>query len=309
MRRIAIIDLGTNTFNLLIVELSPAAPPAIIFKTKMPVKLGRGGINKGLIAEDAFQRGLAALATYKEKIAEYNVEEIYPIATSAIRSADNGVDFVNEVFKSLQMNIDVISGDREAGLIYLGVRRALSLGDGLSLIMDIGVGSTEFIIANQEHIVWKKSFNLGVARILDKFELTDPLSETNITELREFFTAELMEMFAKAEEYKIHSLVGSSGSFESLAEIIQHAHNNRKTHAGLTEYEFDLRQLKNTTLNLLQSSKADRENLKGLVDFRVDTIVLASIFIDLVVEKLNISNLRLSTYSLREGVMAMLSTQ
>ena len=309
MRRIAIIDLGTNTFNLLIVDLYPTSIPDIIYKTKIPVKLGRGGINKGIIAEDAFQRGLAALTTYKEKIAEYDVEDIYPMATSAIRSADNSVDFVNEVFKSLQMKIDVISGDREAGLIYQGVKQALNLGEAHSLIMDIGGGSTEFIIGNQEQILWKRSFNLGVARILDKFYLSDPLTETNIEELREFFSAELAEMFAKAEEYKIDALVGSSGSFESLAEIIQHTNNERESNAGLTEYTFDLEQLKNTHQNLLNSTVAERKNLKGLVDFRIETIVLASIFIDLVVEKLNISNLRLSTYSLREGVMTELGKQ
>ncbi|PCH94992.1 MAG: phosphatase [Bacteroidetes bacterium] len=307
MKRIAIIDLGTNTFNLLIVDLSPTSLPDIIFKTKMPVKLGRGGINKGVIAEDAFQRGLDALAIYKKKIEEYDVESTYPIATSAIRSANNGVDFVNEVSKTFQMNINVITGNREAELIYLGVRRALSLGEGLSLIMDIGGGSTEFIIANQDQTIWKKSFNLGVARIMDKFQLSDPLSELHIADLREYFTDELEEMFSKAEEYKIDLLIGSSGSFESLAEIIQYANNDRQNYVGLTEYQFDLVQLKNTHSNLLKSSKAERENLKGLVDFRVETIVIASIFIDLIVEKLEIGNLRLSTYSLREGVMSELA--
>ena len=116
-------------------------------------------------------------------------------------------------------------------------------------------------------------------------------------------------MIDKASEYKIDSLVGSSGSFESLAEIIQHKNNERQNNTGLTEYKFDLAQLKNTYLILLKSAVADRKNLKGLVDFRVETIVLASIFIDLVIEKLNISNLRLSTYSLREGVMSELVKQ
>ena len=309
MKTVAIIDLGTNTFNLLIVELPPTDPPDIIFKTKMPVKLGLGGINEGTISDAAFQRGLSALGTYKEKIAEYDVEEIYPLATAAIRSANNGVDFVNEVLKSLQMKIDVISGDREAELIYEGVKQALDLGDEYSLIMDIGGGSTEFIIGNQHEILWKKSFNLGVARILDKFQLSDPLSEVNVEDLREFLMMEIQEMFGKAEEYKIDSLVGSSGSFESLAEIIQHINKERKSYVGRTEFQFDLEQLKSMHRELLKSSVSERKNLKGLVDFRLDTIVLASIFIDLVIEKLNISNLRLSTYSLREGVMSELAKQ
>ena len=140
----AIIDLGTNTFNLLIVEGDQT-----LFKTKIAVKLGEGGITNNFIAEEPYRRGLAALKKHIETIKHYKVERTLAFATSAIRSATNGAVFVKEVKKKLGLNIEVIDGNKEAELIYLGVQQALDLGQENNLIMDIGGGSTEFIICNK----------------------------------------------------------------------------------------------------------------------------------------------------------------
>jgi len=294
--RIAIIDLGTNTFNLLIAEKSQNDFD-IVYKTKIPAKLGAGGMANNVIAPNAFERGIAALKSYKAKTEAYNVDEIYAFATSAVRSSTNGKGFVKSAWQETGIEIDVISGDREAELIYFGIKRALDIGRHPALIMDIGGGSTEFIIADKNGILWKQSFDLGVTRLLETLSPSDPIKTEEISTLQEFLNKELAPLFNACEEYSISELIGSSGSFESLAEMIG---ANLK---GTTEYEFQLDMLSNLHQQILNSSRAQRLNMKGLVDFRVETIVMASIFIQFILNRLKLINLRLSTYSLREGVL------
>ncbi|MCE9538076.1 MAG: phosphatase, partial [Bacteroidetes bacterium] len=169
MNRIAVIDLGTNTFNLLIVEVSSDKTYELVFQTKISVKLGEGGINKGFIAPLPFNRGIDALKVHKQTIEKYNVGKVYAIATSAIRGASNGAEFVAKANEECNIDVQVISGDKEAETIYYGVRDAVKMSDEVSLIIDIGGGSTEFIIANKHQIFWKQSFLLGVARLLEMF--------------------------------------------------------------------------------------------------------------------------------------------
>ncbi|MCC6837593.1 MAG: phosphatase, partial [Bacteroidia bacterium] len=167
--RIAIIDLGTNTFNILIVDVDGNQNIKQLFQTKIPVKLGEGGINQGFIAPIPFQRGMDALIQYQLIIEEYGVDNTFAFATSAIRSARNGTDFVNIAKEKTGIEVQVISGDKEAELIYYGVRSAVNMTNDTSLIIDIGGGSTEFIIANKDQIFWKQSFLLGAARLLEIF--------------------------------------------------------------------------------------------------------------------------------------------
>ena len=162
--RVAIIDLGTNTFNLLICDKKDESDK-IIFKNKISVKLGEGGIDKGIIADAPYQRGIKALEDHLNTIKKYEVDKHRAFATSAIRSTKNGSDFVREVFEKLALKIEVIDGDKEAELIYQGVKKAILFDLDYKLIMDIGGGSTEFIIANAKGVRWKKSYLLGVSRL------------------------------------------------------------------------------------------------------------------------------------------------
>ena len=140
--RVAIIDLGTNTFNLLICDKKGESQKTI-FKNKIAVKLGEGGIDKGIIDQAPYQRGIKALEDHLNTIKEYDVDKVRAFATSAIRSTKNGADFVSEVFEKLALKIEVIDGDKEAELIYQGVRKAIQFDLDYKLIMDIGGGSTE----------------------------------------------------------------------------------------------------------------------------------------------------------------------
>ena len=155
--RIAILDLGTNTFHLLIASLSDRHFE-IIVKEKIPVKIGEGGINRAVISRGAKVRALSAVEKFKKIIEENAASEVMAFATSAIRSASNGTELLNDIYNATGIKAKIINGNQEAQYIFNGVRQAVDLGDTISLIMDIGGGSVEFIIGNVHTLLWKRSF-------------------------------------------------------------------------------------------------------------------------------------------------------
>jgi exopolyphosphatase/guanosine-5'-triphosphate,3'-diphosphate pyrophosphatase len=254
-KRIAVMDLGTNTFHLLIAE-GPADNFTTIFKTTEAVKLGEGGINKGTIQPGAFARGLAAMQRFQDQILEHKVTAVKAIATSAIRSAANGQDFIDQVEKTTGIQIELINGEQEAGYIYKGIDANGCLTDDNALIIDIGGGSVEFIIANSDEVLWKKSFEIGAARLMDKFHQTDPIPVASIKELTRYLDTTLIELFGAALKYKPKTLIGSSGAFESFAEIIE-LKKGRKFNIEQTKvYEFDTDDLLDVIELLIKSTHA-----------------------------------------------------
>lgn len=301
--RIAIIDLGTNTFNLFIAEIISNGSYKKIYKSKISVKLGEGGINRNFIEEKPFKRGIRALKKHNATIQEHRVEKIIAFATSGIRSATNGEEFVQQAQKKTGIHITVISGDREAELIYYGVRSAVTMTDKLSLIVDIGGGSTEFIIANAEKIFWKQSFLLGAARILEKFNPHDPILENEIKEIENYLERELAPLFDAVKKFPVVELLGSSGSFDSLAEMISYRFHAIEDLKGKTEYTFHLPDCYEMYNVIIKSSVEERNRMDGLVKMRVDMIVVSAIFVNFIIQKLHITKFRLSRYSLKEGVL------
>lgn len=304
--RISIIDLGTNTFNLLIADISADRKFTIVYNTKVPVKLGEDGINKNFIAPPAFERGLNALKKYSQLIAEYKSEKNYSFATSAIREATNGKEFVQKVKELFNIDVQIISGDREAELIYYGVKKAAQLTDEKSLIIDIGGGSVEFIIADKNEIFWKQSFLLGASRLLEKFYPSDPIEEDEVAAIKQYLREELKPLSIALKKYPVLELIGSSGSFESLADMIAHRFYDIKILDDKTEYDFNLDDCNMIYEELMKSTKQERLKMKGLIEMRVDMIVVSSIIVHFVITEFEISKMRLSTYALKEGVISEL---
>ena len=298
----AIIDLGTNTFNLLIVEENTT-----LFKTKIAVKLGEGGITKGYIAEAPFQRGFEALKKHLQTIEKYQVDRTLAFATSAIRSTRNGVDFVAKVKTELGLHIEVIDGNKEAELIYLGVKQALDLGDSNKLIIDIGGGSTEFIICNKKEIFWKQSFQLGAARLLERFQPQDPVTSTEVKSIEGYLEDALTTLWTALQIFPCDTLVGSSGSFDTLANVIVHQFYDISILKGKTAFDFKLSDYYWLHEYFLKSNLEKRLKTPGMVRMRADMIVISSIFINYILKRKKIISMKLSTYALKEGIMKTLS--
>lgn len=300
----AVIDLGTNTFNLLIAERMPDSTFKKIFNTKIAVKLGEGTINSGYIADVPFQRGINALKQFQQYLLDHDVEHTYAFATSAIRSAHNGHEFVTQAKKVAGVSIFVIDGNEEADLIYYGNRMAVKMNNSISLIMDIGGGSTEFILADEHTVFWKKSFLLGAARLLERFKLSDPITVDESVDFNAYLKHELAHLFEAVKHYKPTELIGSSGAFDSVVDMIAGEFSTEALNDNHTEYCIDLNHYAFISKKIKESTIKERYHITGLIDMRVDMIVISILLIDFILKELHLHKMRVSTFSLKEGVIS-----
>lgn len=300
--KIAVIDLGTNTFNLLIVEKDNKGGYKKLSSNRIPVKLGEGTINKGFIAEIPFNRGISALKEYSKIIQEQKIEKVVALATSAIRTAENGQDFVARAKQEAGIDVEVIDGNREAELIYFGNRKAVKMNGDLSLIMDIGGGSTEFIIADKDKIIWKQSFLLGAARLLELIKPSNPITKEEIKKLNDYFDTQLIPLKQACEKNKPFELIGSSGAFDSVVDMMAGEYST-ETLSDKTEYEIDLDKYFPLSEKVIASTYEQRLKIKGLIEMRADMIVISCLFLNYILKNYGLKKLRVSTYSLKEGVI------
>ncbi|WP_131536903.1 Ppx/GppA phosphatase family protein [Pedobacter nototheniae] len=299
--RTAAIDLGTNTFHLIIAE-KENNELKIIYKTNAPVRLGEGRLNDNLIIDAAFKRGVNQLKIYSETLKEYGVTKFKTTGTSAIRSASNGKDFVEAVKMETGIDIEVISGEEEATFIFEGVKASGAI-KGTSLIMDIGGGSTEFIICNNEGLLWKKSYNIGAARLMQRFFHSDPLSKADESLILEHLEETMEGLKQVCKEYKPTTLIGSAGAFETFAGILHPELNTKEIKSASINFNA----YQELAASFLKSTHAERENMEGLIPLRVDMIVMAALLTNYVLNFTEIKTIKLSTYDLKMGVLASLN--
>ena len=263
----------------------------------------RGSINQGFISDIPFNRGINALKQYAQIISEYKVDTVKAMATSAIRSASNGTDFVRTAKQETGIVIEVIDGNREAELIYYGNREAVKMNHQNSLIMDIGGGSTEFIIGNSTTIVWKQSYLLGAARLMELIQPSDPINATEIKNLYKYLDKELITLKEAIKKYPVAELVGSSGAFDSIVEMMAGAYNTPGITESQTEYPIRLEQYLPFSETVIKAPYSERLKIKGLIEMRVDMITISCLFVNYILKEFDLNQLRVSTYSLKEGVI------
>lgn len=306
--RIAIIDMGTNTFHLLLAEASENGYH-ITYRDRLAVKIGKGGINQGTITNEGVNRALLAMQSFRNIIDDHGgASEIYAFGTSALRNASNKEEVKRKIRELTGIEIHIISGDEEANYIYEGVRAALGLGEESSLIMDIGGGSVEFIIGNHNRILWKQSLEIGAQRLLEQFQKNDPISAGEISNLDNYFQTALEPVFKALEQYPAHILVGSSGSFDTLSDIFCARHEISKAPEEI-ETPLSLEGFYEIYDELIHKNRQERMEIPGMTEMRVDMIVVASCLIRFLIEQYTFNRIRVSTYSLKEGVLASLIHQ
>jgi exopolyphosphatase / guanosine-5'-triphosphate,3'-diphosphate pyrophosphatase len=302
MSKIAIIDMGTNTFHLLVAECESSAC-RIVSSTHEAVKIGMAGINEGLINESACDRAVAAMQKFRRVIDENGVSETYAFGTSALRNARNGAALAKKIESITGIAVQVISGDEEADLIFAGIKAALDLGKKVSLVMDIGAGSVEFIMGNKDQVFWKQSFEIGGQRLLEKFQKHDPITRDEISALDSFFQDILQPLLVAFRRFDPRILIGSSGTFDTLSEIFcirqQIPYNPKSPRTALSMSAFY-----EIYDELITKDREQRMNIPGMIALRVDMIVVACCLIRFVLDQQSFDGIRVSTYSLKEGALA-----
>jgi exopolyphosphatase/guanosine-5'-triphosphate,3'-diphosphate pyrophosphatase len=302
-KRVAILDLGTNTFHLKVIEHDGAALHEL-YATKVFVKLAENGIEH--IGEEPFERALEVLHVYKNEIDEFHVDETICMATAALRNADNSQAFMNRVERETGIQIQIISGDREAELIHKGVAQAIELPGQPVLIMDIGGGSVEFILATSEDMLWRQSFPIGAAVMRNHFHKTEPITPEETLALQMWLSEQLAPLFKEIGAHSINVLIGASGAFESISEMIACEFLSPDHLDGKISFPIDVDKYTMMRDRILSATLEERLEFKGLVPMRAEMIVVAVLLIDLVIRKVGIKEMHMSAYALKEGVASEL---
>ena len=300
MDRYAVIDIGTNTCNLLIANILPDGSFETVYDRKLPVKLGRGGIHKEILLPEAIERGISALQSHSDTILEYGAGKVKVVGTSALRGAANRDEFLEKVRRLLGLEIEIIDGELEAMLIFKGVHLSLPDPIGKYLIVDIGGGSIEFILAEDNTITWKKSFNIGIARALETIPLSDPVTPAEIQAYEQWFDMHLQELWGICKIHQPQILVGCSGAFDTFMDIYEKKAPDLKIRKVS---QFPLEAYWQIHKRLIQSDHQSRSKMQGMDKMRVEMIVIASVFTNFILRRLQIQTLLHTHNALKEGVM------
>ncbi|PKR82319.1 hypothetical protein CW751_03015 [Brumimicrobium salinarum] len=294
----AVIDLGTNTFGLIVFEIHGSGFK-VLLTDKSFVDLGKGGINSNYIADEAMERAIFALDHFIDSCRAY---EVYPnmiraFGTSALRDAKNGQVLLKHMKTYHQLDIQLINGVQEANLVYEGVRAIHDFSEDSSCIMDIGGGSTEFTVTKCHKIVDQKSFNIGISRIIQLFELSDPLCSNDIKRIKLFLEVQTKDYF---KTLKVDELIGAAGSFETYFLLLNKtsAYDNYKTHL------LPLDELNKMLDYLIFSTREERNNDYWIADYRKDMINVAAYKTKWILDQIGASACCFSPAGIKEGVIA-----
>ncbi len=294
-RRFAVVDLGTNTFHLLIAEPLPGGGFRELFRQRRYVKLAEDGIAE--IGPEPFRRGLEAMQVFQKIITEQQATSVRAFGTAALRTAANGPAFIEQVRALTRIEVDLIDGRREAGLIHKGVSQVVPLSERTDLIMDIGGGSVEFILADRHDVHWSESFPVGVAVLFKEFHRHEPIRDHEIAALEAFLRNTLQPLAEVLSRRPAHRLVGASGTFDVLEQVL----GNRQVHPFYSRIATE--RLEPVYRELVGATLEERLAMPHVPDVRADMITVAMILIDVVVKMTGVRELAVSGYAMKEGML------
>ncbi|KGF72106.1 exopolyphosphatase [Neosynechococcus sphagnicola sy1] len=306
-RIFAAIDIGTNSIHMVVAHIQPSLPGfTIIDREKTTVRLGDRDKHTGNLKKDAMERALVALKRCQEIARTLNAEQTVAVATSAVREAPNGRDFLQQVAEKLGLHVDLISGPEEARRIYLGVLSGMDFNNQPHIVIDIGGGSTELILGDGHEPQCLTSTKVGAVRLTSELVTTDPIS-TNEFQYMQAYVRGMLER--SVEEIRSHlqpgilpRLVGTSGTVEALATL--HAREKLGiVPTPLQGYPISLKDLREVINRLRKLSCAERLALPGMSDRRADIIVAGAVILQEAMTLLGLESLTLCERALREGVV------
>ncbi|MDI3462993.1 MAG: Exopolyphosphatase [Nitrospira sp.] len=302
MSKLAVIDIGTNSIHMVLAEILPDAGFKILDRFKDMTRLGNGVFSTRRLSEEAMTRALDVLKTLVTLARNKGFDRIIAVATSAVREAQNGGDFVAFIMEQTGLRVRVISGTEEARLIFLGVKHSIALPDGPTLVVDIGGGSVELIVGNREGLIHGKSLKLGAIRLAEQFLPKAPPSESMLYALNDAVLTHLRDALGSFKMKKFHSLVATSGMAGNLGEV---AHL-RQTGRPLPQHNLatvSLKDVRSLETELARSSVKARLAIPGLDPKRVDTLLPTAVILRRLLELSDLSEITLCDKAIREGVI------
>ena len=305
-RRIAAIDIGTNSFHLLVAAVDPKLRTfRIIQAEKATTRLGERDPETGELTAAAMQRGLETLRQFRDLAASHRVEQIVTAATSAVREAPNGRDFLQTILDDLGMEVDLVSGPEEARLIYLGVLSGMPFGDRPHLLLDIGGGSTELILADGRDARALTSTRVGAVRLQRDFVRDDPMPPQRRSFLQAFIQGSLEPAVDKVRRRikpgETPVLVATSGTAMAIGSLA--ASEEERPPRKLHGYRVTRQSLNQVVDRLITMTPAQRRELAPINDRRAEIIVPGALILQTTMKMLGVEEFVLSERALREGLI------
>jgi exopolyphosphatase / guanosine-5'-triphosphate,3'-diphosphate pyrophosphatase len=299
---LAAIDIGTNSVHMIIVKATSKHSFEVLVQEKEMVKLGVGVFANKMLSKTAFYKGLETINRYVQLADQYGVDHIITAATSATREAKNGREFLDNLIHEVGLSPQLISGNEEARLIFLAVRKAIDLQKDNVLVIDIGGGSTEAVVGNNDGVLFKSSMKLGVLRLLDMVGKQDSLSQEERNELKNHIRETAAGIMENAKSVGFTRVVGTSGTIRTLGEAALLL-NGKETGISVNAEVVKVKDLEKILNKLLSLNPEKRAEVKGISENRVDAIHLGGLLLVELLKLVGVKELTLSDASLREGLI------
>jgi exopolyphosphatase / guanosine-5'-triphosphate,3'-diphosphate pyrophosphatase len=304
---IAAIDIGTNSIHMVVVRIVADLPAfSIIAREKETVRLGDRDPQTGNLTPEAIERAFGALQRCQEIAKSLNAQQILAVATSAVREAPNGHDFVRSIETELGLPVNIISGQEEARRIYLGVLSGVEFNNTPHLIIDIGGGSTELVLGDSHEPRTLSSTKIGAVRLTSEFISNSPVSDRALMYLQAFVRGQLEraidEIKANLQPGEIPKMIGTSGTIETLAAILN-LDKNGHVPTRIHGFKIQLSELRNLINRLRRMTISERTAIEGMSERRAEIIVAGAVILQEAMTLLGMESLSVCERSLREGVI------
>jgi exopolyphosphatase / guanosine-5'-triphosphate,3'-diphosphate pyrophosphatase len=297
--RLAAIDIGSNSLHMVVAQVGVDGAVTPVWRAKEMVGLGRMSFPSRRLSRAAIEQAIRALRRFQQEAYNLHCEKIIAVATSAVREATNGGDLIERARRDLGVRVRVVSARDEARLIYLGVRHACDLKGGPHLIVDIGGGSVEFVVADEQRPLLLESRKLGAARMTAQFVRSDPVDAKDLGKLLAHYDKELSPIVQDIQALHPTLAWGTSGTLENIAAMCGAAASPDGRHPPVIEPD----KLSRLVGKLLESRAKDREKIEGLDPQRREQIVAGALLANEVFRRLNLRKMTLCNSALREGIL------
>ncbi len=302
MTKLGVLDIGTNSIHMVLAEVEPDFSYKILDRFKDMTRLGDGTFETKRLSEAAMARGLEVIKTLATLARNKGYERIEAVATSAVREAKNGGEFIEAVARQTGLTVRVVTGQEEARLIYLGVRHSMDLSGKPTLIVDVGGGSVELIAGTDRALLKGQSLKLGAIRLKDLFLRRDPPSKSMIKDLRRTVESAIHGALRRFRVRHFSRLVGTSGMIGNLAEVI-HLRRTGRPLAQANMATLTLKEVQEVEKALYGADFTSRLAIPGLDPKRADTLLPATTVLRSLMERADQDVLTVSTSAIREGLI------
>ncbi|MEN9824445.1 MAG: hypothetical protein RI953_190, partial [Pseudomonadota bacterium] len=300
--RIAVIDVGSNSTHMLVVEVVPGAAFRILEAVKEQTRLAADLDERLMLDANALNKMSSVLKKMRDIADRYNAQ-IRCVATHALREAKNGGEFANRLSKKSGVQVDIVSGQEEARLVALGVRHGLPIAGQPTLIVDVGGGSTEIVLCQWNEVRFATSLKLGAVRLTQKFLKDDPFSERDLLALEEYVVSRLEPVCHEIRKIGFDVAVGSSGTIKAL-QTLSMASRGEEIPKNLHGTELVMANLSSVCETLFKNRSIQERRLLPKMDSkRADIIVAGAMVLKVLGEIAGISSFRVSSTALREGLI------